>query len=170
MCCAALQRTLCGQGLKVIFKGANSTHRITAAVLSGLHSVPGVTFGAYSIFFEQKMQIFHKLLEDVHHKLLEVEREKARWQPVPDVVLESLQDEIDTCKVRQNLPQHSSNPIPQDLMSKENKTFDGCTCTQLPENFRQEWYCHWFTKKRTALVSTKCRFCIWKIFKMFFFP
>ena len=47
------------------------------------------------------MQIFHKLLEDIHHKLLEVEREKARWQPVPDVVLESLQDEIDTCKVRQ---------------------------------------------------------------------
>ena len=50
----------------------------------------------------QKMQIFHKLLEDIHHKLLEVEREKARWQPVPDVVLESLQDEIDTCKVRQD--------------------------------------------------------------------
>ena len=50
----------------------------------------------------QKMQIFHKLLEDIHHKLLEVEREKARWQPVPDVVLELLQDEIDTCKVRQD--------------------------------------------------------------------
>ncbi len=57
------------------------------------------------------MQIFHKLLEDVHHRLLEVEREKARWQPVPDVMLDSLQDEIDTCKVVNWFLLHVGNHI-----------------------------------------------------------
>ena len=45
------------------------------------------------------MVMFHAGLDDMQQLLTEAEREKAKWQPVGDVLLEALQTEIDKVKV-----------------------------------------------------------------------
>ena len=47
----------------------------------------------------QKMVMFHAGMDDMQQLLTEAEREKAKWQPVGDVLLEALQTEIDKVKV-----------------------------------------------------------------------
>jgi hypothetical protein len=51
-------------------------------------------------FSLQKLDIFHRAMDDFQGKLLSAEREKARWQSVEDIFTVSLQDEIDHVKVR----------------------------------------------------------------------
>ncbi len=58
---------------------------------------------------------FHGGMEELHGCLLEVERDKTRWQPVGDVMLESLQDEIDQCKVMTKNSQLSSLTVAHSL-------------------------------------------------------
>lgn len=53
------------------------------------------------------MVAFHELIDRLQSRLTEQEREKSRWPPVGDVMLEALQDEIDTTKVS-NSPLHLS--------------------------------------------------------------
>ena len=43
--------------------------------------------------------MFHAAMDDMQQLLTEAEREKAKWQPVGDVLLEALQTEIDKVKV-----------------------------------------------------------------------
>lgn len=43
--------------------------------------------------------MFHDAMDDMQQLLTEAEREKAKWQPVGDVLLEALQTEIDKVKV-----------------------------------------------------------------------
>ena len=47
----------------------------------------------------QKMTAFHTGLEEINSHLNDLEKEKARWPPVGDVMLDALQDEIETCRV-----------------------------------------------------------------------
>ncbi|KAK2181700.1 hypothetical protein NP493_384g05004 [Ridgeia piscesae] len=46
----------------------------------------------------EKMVMFHAAMDDMQQLLTEAEREKAKWQPVGDVLLEALQTEIDKVK------------------------------------------------------------------------
>ncbi|XP_064628408.1 dystrophin-like isoform X4 [Lineus longissimus] len=45
-----------------------------------------------------KLDIFHRAMDDFQGKLLSAEREKARWQSIEDIFTVSLQDEIDHVK------------------------------------------------------------------------
>ena len=47
----------------------------------------------------QRMVLFQESMDDSQHSLAEVEKERTRWTPVEDVMLESLQDEISATKV-----------------------------------------------------------------------
>ena len=62
------------------------------------------------------MVMFHDAMDDMQQLLTEAEREKAKWQPVGDVLLEALQTEIDKVKVGGTLFHPSlSNFLPSSL-------------------------------------------------------
>ena len=47
----------------------------------------------------QKMSELMDSLDELQQRLTDIEREKSKWPPVADVIVENLPDEIDTCKV-----------------------------------------------------------------------
>ena len=48
----------------------------------------------------ERMIVFHAAMDDLHGRLQDVEKEKSRWQPVGDIIVDNLQEEIDLTKVR----------------------------------------------------------------------
>lgn len=49
--------------------------------------------------FRQKLVLLQDALEDLSQQLLSLERETMRWKPVNDVVVDDLQNQIDSTLV-----------------------------------------------------------------------